>query len=356
LDTPNVYLERIRRFEHHFTIQEWFEIKVCAKCGKANNVTRRYCAGCGASLIKKVEEVDPEPIEEAVEEPIPGSPEYKEEEPHVLPSEVASEQDEVESEEPETNEAIAEAPVSEDVSVDDKEEVPEATPMDSDRGKEVVADILEKVKAAEARSRGEEATTPSETDLEPPPEESFEEIEEPMAYEEPEVEVEEEEPYVEEEPEAPETGFVALEKPSEAAPTSPPVYMAADEPVRDEKVRTFESEISAGLIERDQLQSELDQLRTRLDEEVGRYHTAAEVKRTRAESIERDLKLAKKEHSDASKEFKNAENRRKKELSNSEKRIRDIEKRIKKARESKEKRLQDIEKERRKREEEAKRN
>ena len=325
---------------------------------------RKYCAGCGASLLVKVDDYEPEPIEETVEtpeeEPIAGSPSYSEEDRHVLPSEVASDQVEMASEEPAPYEVVEEPPVSEEVSMEpeveedvEEEEISESEPIDHDRGKEVVRDILEKVKAAEERTRSEDVTAPTETELEAPPEETFEEIDEPLAYEEPVAEIEEEVPTIDEEPE---TGFVAIEKTSEVAPASPPVYMAADEPARDEKVRTLESDISAFLIEREQLQSEIDKLRTRLDEEVERYHTAAEVKRTRAESIERDLSLAKKEHSDASKEYKNAENRRKKELSNAEKRIRDTEKRIKKARESKEKRLQDIEKERRKREEEAKRN
>ncbi len=329
-------------------------MKTCAKCGKANAVTRKYCTGCGANLLKPVEPVEPKP--EVIEEPIPGSPDY------APPSESATEEVEMKSEEPEPSEVIDEPPVSEEVSMEPEEEVPEARPIDTERGKEVVKDILEKVKAAEARSRGEEETAPSETLLEPPPEETFEEIEEPVAFVESEVEVAEEvyEEIVEEEIEEPE-----VHEPEPAPPEeipvkeplpakSPPVYMTPDEPERDEKVRTYESDISAFLIEREQLQSELDKLRTRLDDEVERYRTTAEVKRTRAESIERDLSLAKKEYSDANKEYKNADNHRKKELSNAEKRIRDVDKRIKKARDSKDKRIRDLEKERLKREQEAK--
>jgi hypothetical protein len=314
---------------------------------------RKYCTGCGASLLKKVEDYESEPVEETDEEPIAGAPSYSEDDQHVLPSEVASEQVEMESEEPEPYEVIEETPIAEEVSIEpeeeeEEEEVPETQPIDYDRGKEVVKDILEKVKAAEARSRGEEVVAPSETHVEPPPEETFETIEEPLVYEEPVAE--------EEEVSVDELELLPLEEMPVEEPvpaTSPPVYMTADEPTRDEKVRILESDISAFLIEREQLQLELNKLRTRLDEEVERYHTVAEVKRTRAESIERDLSLAKKEHSDASKEYKNADDRRKKELSNAEKRIHDVEKRIKKARDSKEKRIQDIEKERRKREEEA---
>ena len=327
-------------------------------------MTRKYCTGCGANLLKPVEPVEPEPevVEEPVEEEsIAGSPSYSEEDRHVLPSEVASDQVEMDREEPAPSEVVEEPPVSEDVSMETEKEVSESQPMDTERGKEVVKDILEKVKAAEERTRVEEVTTPSETLVEPPPEETFDDIEEPITIEESEVEVAEEkyeeeaedeieEPEVTEpEPASPEE--LPVEEPVPAK--SPPVYMTADEPERDEKVRRFESDISAFLIEREQLQLELDKLLTRLNDEVDRYHTAAEVKRTRAESIERDLSLAKKEHSDANKEYKNAENRRKKELSNAEKRLKDVDKQIKKARDSKDKRIRELEKDRLKREEEA---
>ena len=224
-------------------------------------------------------------------------------------------------------------------------------PMSDEEGRAVVKDILEKVKAAEDRTRGEEGTEPSDTDLEPPPVETLE-IEEPLVYEEPVGEIEVEEPIVVEEPEAPETGFIAVGEPSEVASTTPQAE-TTDVPVKDEKIRVLETDIKAFNIEREQLKSEFDTLRTRLDEEVERYNTVAQVKRTRTESIERELSLAKKEHSEANKEFKNADNHRKKEISNAEKRIREVEKRIKKAEDSREKRLRDLEKERLKREEEA---
>ncbi|MGY5855213.1 MAG: hypothetical protein RTS72_01350, partial [Candidatus Thorarchaeota archaeon] len=188
-------------------------------------MTRKYCTGCGANLLKPVEPVEPEP--EVIEEPIPGSPDY------VPPSEAASEQVEMEREEPEPYEVIEEPPIAEEVSMEPEEEVPESRPMDTERGKEVVKDILEKVKAAEARSRGEEETAPSETLVEPPPEETFEDIEEPVVFEESEVEVAEEEyeEEVEEEIEEPEVHEpepappeeIPVEEPVPAK--SPPVYM-----------------------------------------------------------------------------------------------------------------------------------
>ncbi|MHA1965493.1 MAG: hypothetical protein ACXACG_13705 [Candidatus Thorarchaeota archaeon] len=321
-------------------------------------MTRKYCTGCGASLLKKVEDLEPEPVEEPEEVPVVETPSFSEDEPLVRPSEVASEQVEMESVVPKTYEEIEEAPLSEDVSIEPEvaADVPESAPMEYDRGKEVVKDILEKVKAAEARTRGEEVSTPSETEVEPPPEETFEEIDEPIAYEEPVVESEIEEPPADEIEPAPQEEML-LEEPTPFAPipeAPPSVSMTVDEPARDEKVRGFESDIKTFNIEREQLQSELESLRTRLDEEVDRYLTIAGTKRSRAEGLERELSLAKKEYNDANKEYKNAENNRKRRLSSAKKLIRDAEKRIKKAEDSRDKRIRDLEKERRKREEEAK--
>jgi hypothetical protein len=311
---------------------------------------RKYCRACGSSLIKTEEEPTIEPVEEPEEEPVVETPSFSEDEPLVSPSKIASEQVEMESDAPEVSEEIEEIPDLEEMSIEPEEEdIPKPEPMDDERGKEVVADILEKVRAAEARASVEEIPEPSETDLEPPPPEPLE-AEEPLAYEEPVVEPEVEvEPIVEEEPV---TGFVSHEAPSETAETPPPAEIGPD-PEDDEKVRVLETDINAYNIELTQLQSDLDSLRDHLDAEVMRYSTVAEVKRTRVESIERELDLAKKEYSDASKEQKNVDNRRKKELQNAEKRIHEVEKRIKKAEESKEKRIEDLEKERRKREEEA---
>lgn len=314
---------------------------------------RKYCAGCGASLLKKIEDFEPEPVEEPEEAPIEETPSFSEEDQLVRPSDVASEQVEMEGDAPEAYEETEETPLPEEVTIEPEEEVevPESEPMDIDKGKEVVKDILEKVKAAEARTRAEEVATPSENDVEAPPEEVFEELDEPITYEEPVVEDEVEETDDDElEPPPPEK--ILLEKPVPEAP--PSVSMAEAEPARDEKIRALESDIKTFNIEREQLQSELEKLRTRLDEEVDRYLTVAGTKRSRAEGIERELSLAKKEYNDANKEYKNAENNRKKKMSNAKKLIRDVEKRIKKAEDSKDKRIREMEKERRKREEDAK--
>jgi len=340
----------------------WLEMKNCPKCGLANDVMRKYCRRCGAPLIQAEEEAKPEPIDELEELITPPSsvsndvplvrPTERvildEEAPLVRPSEVASEQKEMESTEPEPYSQIEEPPSSEVSDVEDVEEnVPEISEMDHERGKEVVADILQRVQAAEDRQKAEMDAESTESDIEPPPPEPLEE-EAPLSYDEPELEIKEEEPPVIEAPEMQEPSIV-VERPSEPATLKPSIK---DEIAGDAKIRSLESDIKAYNLELQQLHSEFDTLRTHLNEEVARYQNAAEVKRIRVESIERELDLAKKEYKDADKEYNNVENRRKKELSNAEKRIQEIEKKVKKAEESKEKRIQDIEKEFRKREEE----
>jgi hypothetical protein len=350
-------------------------MKNCPKCGLANDVMRKYCRRCGAPLIQMEEETAPEPIvkppEESTaptlsvshEEPLTRSadqPIAYEEQPLVRPSQVASEQVQTERVESKPDVMTTEPPFSEESSTEPMEEdTSDADTVDKEHGKEVVAEIVQRVRAAEARQKAQLGATPVEPDIQPPPVEpdiqpppvqletqppQVEALEavKPPAYEEPEPEIE---------PEVP----VAVEKPAVAAkapaPPITPKPSPKDEFASDEKVRSLEADINAYNLELQQLRPEFDTLRIHLDEEVEKYHNAAEAKRIRAESIQRDLDLAQKEYSDADKQHKNVENRRKKELSEAEKRIRDVEKRLKKAEESKEKRIQDIEKEQRKREE-----
>lgn len=355
-------------------------MKNCPKCGLANDVMRKYCRRCGASLIQIEEETTPEPAGIPKEEPIALTPSVSddeplvrptsqpiayEERPLVRPSEVASEQVETQSMETKPNVMTEEPPVSTEPSAAPvAEDTSESVSMDDERGKEVVAEIVQRVRAAEARQKATMETgsaepeirpPPAEPEIEPPPPEppAVEpiETEAPPVYTEPEPEAEK--PVVVEE-QAPEEEQIAVKTPAPtvaSAATAVSKPSPKDEIASDDKVRSLEADINAFNLELQQLRSEFDTLRTHLDEEVERYHNVAETKRVRAESIQRDLDLAKKEYNDASKEHKNVDNRRKKELSEAEKRVHDVEKRLKKAEESKEKRIQDIEKEQRKREE-----
>ncbi len=359
-------------------------------------MTRKYCTRCGASLLKTAEEPKPKSsvsipevgrvvtgasmIKEEPSEELPSAeePSVSDEERIVRPSEVSvdrvrtaerhmekteyekAQETFADSEKLEPDERMLRASELqgleaeiEEPSVSDEvgeESGIEPSSVEHKEGQEVVKQILERVKAAEARAKNEEETLVSETDIEAPMEE-LEEDDRPIISEEPLIEPEVEELY-DEEPAPPPPKAKPIE---EHVPVSTPaVSTLADDVARDEKIRTIESDIKALGIEKQQLQSEYDKMQVRLDEEVERYRTTAETKRIRTEGIERELRLAKKEYDDANKEHKNVENRRKKELSDAEKRINDVDKRMKKAEDAKEKRIRDLEKERLKREEEAK--
>ncbi|MHA1483697.1 MAG: hypothetical protein ACTSPR_00085, partial [Candidatus Thorarchaeota archaeon] len=120
-------------------------MRTCAKCGKANDVIRNHCTRCGASLLDTAVDSKSKPasyvrkLGREVPETFDGSSEKQ----LVRPSEVSSD-------ELETEEAVS----------------PEPVPVDYEEGKEVVKQILEKVKAAEARPKGEEAALEPETDVE----------------------------------------------------------------------------------------------------------------------------------------------------------------------------------------------
>lgn len=353
-------------------------MRICPKCGRANDVTRKYCTRCGASLLKVAEEQTSKPSVsipevgrvvtgaslkkiEAPEEPLfSDAPSESDEARTVHPSEVSLERvrtadRHVEKTEYEraqevfaaseglgSDERSVRASELQGLDVETMEESPpenaldvsddSATPMDYKEGKEVVQQILEKVRAAEARAKEEEASR-SESKLTVEEEQVTPETAESMTYAEPVS--------------ADERSLDVLFSPAQKT-TSTESY------VKDDKIRAIESDMKAINIEHQQLQSEYDKLRTRLDEELERYRVVADTKRIRVEGIERELQSAKTEYEQANKEHKNVDNRRKKELSDAEKRISDGDKRLRKAEDAKEKRIRDLEKERLKREEEAK--
>ena len=122
---------------------------------------RKYCRACGAPLIKLEEESTLEPVDEVEETPIEETASLPEEESFVRPSDVASQQAELDSAETEPVEVAEEPPTPESEKEDSESGI-----IDDERGREVIADIMEKVNAAEARSRSEEVT---DTEIEPPP-------------------------------------------------------------------------------------------------------------------------------------------------------------------------------------------
>jgi hypothetical protein len=343
-------------------------LRTCPKCGRANDVTRKFCVRCGASLLVVAEETKPKPSavvipeigrvttaaslkRSSVADAPAGTDESRgAEKPEVVaPREVRRPEPEMAAEIPEEAEIT---PSLDEISPEEAgvKEPTKTAEVQYEEGKEIVKQILEKVREAEAQAKKEASPSAPE-----PPEALTEiaEIEEEAAFSLPEHK--EIETRVASRPERvpatmPETetrGAV----PSVAAAA---VSTTADEYLRDEKVRKIELDIKAFSTEHRQLQSDMDKLRMRLDAEVERYRTTADAKKARAESIARDLTLAKKEWDEADKEYKNAEDHRKKELSTAERRIEDVDKRSKKAEDAKRKRIEEIEKAKQKLEEESK--
>lgn len=219
-----------------------------------------------------------------------------------------------------------------------------------EEGKEIVKQILERVREAESQAKKE--TSPSA----PEPPEAVTEIAETEEKAAPSLpEHKEIETRVVSRPERV-SAFIPEAETRGAVPSvsAAAVSTTADEYLRDEKVRKIDLDIGALGTEHRQLQSDMEKLRMRLDAEVERYRTATDAKKARTESIARDLALAKKEWDEADKEYKNAEDHRKKELSSVEKRIEDVDKRSKKAEDAKRKRIEEIEKAKQKLKEESK--
>ena len=341
-------------------------MRTCPKCGRANDVTRKFCVRCGASLLGAPDETKPKRSAVAIpelgrvttaaslkrsgitEEPAETeAPLGAEKSEVVVPREVLPPEPEMAAEVPEETEMTSFSDKTRPVE-GVVEEPTKTAEVESEEGKEIVKQILEKVREAETRTKKE--ATPSTPEF---PETTSEtpQIEEAV----PSLPEHRETERILSRPERVSASMPTVETrgtvPSVAAAA---VSTTADEYLRDEKVRKIELDIKALGTERRQLQSDMDSLRMRLDTEVERYRTAADARKARAESIARDLALAKKEWDDADKEYKNAEDHRKKELSSAEKRIEDVDKRSKKAEDAKRKRIEEIEKAKQKLEGESK--
>ena len=364
-------------------------------------MTRKYCVRCGSSLIKSAESDESKTAEAPIEKEVapPTATETQqvskaEEVSHVRPSEVAtdrvrmaerhaektelekaqeafarseatdermlraSEIRELQSEvdrEPERP-PLTTGPASPQAShIQPSEPAPtpatpekDSTQVEYDEGKEVVKQILQRVKEAESRAKGS-------AEAEPPAASAT--IEKPPSAPAPSAPSVDLEPEASPKTEPVEVGHVSAEpKPAPVEPsTAEPVTSVKPTPdlTIDQKVRQIDTDIKTLTIEKEQLRNELATLQNRLDEDVEQLRIAAETKRTQAEAAEREYRLAKKDYEDAKKEFKKGEKRRKKEISDAEKRIKNTEKKMKKARNAREKRVREIEKERLKREAES---
>lgn len=113
----------------------------------------------------------------------------------------------------------------------------------------------------------------------------------------------------------------------------------------DSRIREIESDIAHFRNQCQDLETELERTRSRLDEEVERYGAAAESKKVRAETLDEDARRAKSEWNEADKEYRRVKSKRDKEVSDAQKRIDDQTKRIKNAEAARDKRIRELDKE-----------
>ncbi len=374
-------------------------MKECAKCGRQNQPTRKYCTRCGASLLKVVEPEKPPTSEKpaVVEKPVapvsqPTDPDLAVDEPLVRPSKVETDrmrpaERHVEKTELEkAREAFARA---------------ETVGIDEETGEGIVETRM--LRASEVRELMESAASWSEPDPTPTqPSVTPESPEPPAAPTMPtpqDIErgllgsksefVEKPKPIPEVPPPQPSAEQIgppgtptkpapmARPKPTPApvtstpastpaptvkakAPTPPPPQDVTAEMwefeakipdktyLEDVNIKDSLADLKHLLIELKQVESDLNTCRARQDEVVLQYRNTAEVKRINFERLQEQTKHAKNEWNDAEKEYHRAEARRKNEVSSREKRIDKIQKQIKKVESTVTKRVKELDKQKEK--------
>lgn len=355
-------------------------MRTCAKCGRANQPTRKYCTRCGASLLKIAEEEKPPAPEKPIVTETPAAP-------VAPPATPAADAPLVRPSKVETDRL---RPAERHVEKTELEKAQEAFARAEDVGiaEETGAGIVETkmLRASEVRELMDSAagwsepapTQPSETLETPAPPamptpkdiergilgSKSEYVEKPAPIPEP--------PQPSGESIAP-PGAPVSPKPAPAitpAPTpTPTVEAKATTPapqdvtaemweyeakipdkayLKDVTIKGNLSDLKHLLIELKQVESDLRTCRSRQDESVQQYKNTAEVKRVNFESFQEQVKHAKDEWNDAEKEYRRAEDRRKNEVSSREKRIDKIQKQIKKGESSMEKRVRALDKEKEK--------
>jgi hypothetical protein len=365
-----------------------YTLRECAKCGRQNQPTRKYCTRCGASLLKIVDEVKPAAPEKPIVTPTPVAPvtpvaDPTADEPLVRPSNVETDrlrpaERHVEKTELEkAQEAFARA---------------ESVGIEEETGAGIVetrmlraSEVRELMDSAESWS--EPAPTQPSEPLEgqetsaPPAMPTPGDIERGILgtksefVDKPEPIPEPPQPSVESiapsgapvtpapkpippKPASAMTPITPAPSPTptvEAKATAAPPDVTAEmweyeakvpdkAYLDDVTIKGALSDLKHLLIELKQVESDLGTCRSRQDESVLQYRNAAEVKRINFESLNEQTKHAKDEWNDAEKEYRRAEDRRKNEISSREKRIDKIQKQIKKGESSITKRTKDLEK------------
>ncbi|MFW9925526.1 MAG: hypothetical protein ACFFDM_02040 [Candidatus Thorarchaeota archaeon] len=376
-------------------------MKECAKCGRQNQPTRKYCTRCGALLLRLEEEQPPAPEKPAVSKAraAPAKPPSEvvtaAEEPLVRPSKVATDrvippERHVEKTELEkAREAFARA---EDVGIEEAtgEGIVETRMLRASEVRELMDSAAgwaetappQPTAAPDSPETPPAPTMPTPKDIERGILGSKSEyVDKPKPVPEPSPPQPSVEPLASP-PGAPSVSTVTPPKPAPTIPpqqsvkttaktqaplATPPPAPATITPqdvtaemwefeakvpdkayLDDVTIKGTLSDLKHLLIELKQVQSDLSSCKSRQDESVLQYRNTAEVKRINFESLQEQAKHAKEEWNDAEKEYQRAEDRRKNEISSREKRLDKIEKQIKKAESTMTKRVKELDKEKEK--------
>jgi hypothetical protein len=386
-------------------------MKTCPKCGRANQPTRKYCIRCGGLLISaepKPQTVSsvtetPEPEVKATQPPTSSTSEARvtTNDEWVKPSQVARDRirsgaglSKPKSELEKAREAFARA---EEVGIEETGEgIIETRMLRASEVQELMGDLEKQHQSAETQPATQPPTSPPLTAAPPtsapptptadappsagppgappgtqpgaPPGASPSTTKAPTPVQKEVIPPPEKMSTPEPKPVAPSPKSmmpdITAKPPGTAAPpaktpvtptrTSIPEVKAVlstipdPEYLKDSQLKDIINDLTNLHTELTQFNSDLENVRSRLEYEVRDYWNVAEVKRIQFESIEEQLRLAKQEWNDLTKVYQQADKRMKNEISSREKRIKDIEKRIEKTESSFEKRVKELEKEKEK--------
>ena len=369
-------------------------MRTCPKCGRANQPTRNYCIRCGGLLLSV--EQKPKTIASADDVPvIPTQPEVVSEPPPVSPSEglrvttndewvkpsqvsrdrvrTVESTSKQKSEMEKAKEAFAKA---DQIGIEETGEgIIETRMLRASEVQELMGELERERQAPETPPSAPHIATPPPTTVDTPPAATpppAAPLSTAPAKPEPTAPVQKAvapPPIVVATPEPKPTAPPRMpEIPTKVPRTTPPPTQLATKPSmtsipdiesvlstlpdrayrQDPQIQGIINDLTNLHTELAQFNSDLDNVRSRLESEVRDYWNIAEVKRIHFESIEEQLRLAKAEWNDATKVYQQSAKRMKNELTSREKRIKDIQKRIEKTEGSIGKRAKDLDKEKEK--------
>jgi hypothetical protein len=376
-------------------------LKICIKCGRSNNVTRKYCVRCGASLIQPIKKEEPKEVARIPEAAQPATrettprAETPKEPPTPKPAGIITsgglakpssiQQDRVRT----TEHHVGKTELNKA-----KDAFHRADQVGTEEGHGGIVEPR-MLRASEVRELMESMVNSQEAPITQPPESMVQAELSPQRTSEIGIAPVVTPPPVEEhitsakptlapkaEPEVKpreEEAKLSPKPPPRAMPVlqaKEPVVEVAPPPVAPERVieaadiaqtRKAENKTESPIArihdpkylndaklgpmlldhkivhnELKQIESELDSVRLQQDTEVQKYHNAAEAKKIHYESLKEQLSQAKQELIDAGKKYYESEDNRKKEVASREKQLTKLQRSISKIEAAIDKRIHEL--------------